>query len=88
MRARYTNLLTRRHRPRIADIQGEDHTSPYTGQTVTAIEGVVTQYGYTFSNGNIKGFYIQDPKPDSNPDTSDAILCIPRIQTGLKSEIW
>ncbi|WP_194540523.1 5'-nucleotidase C-terminal domain-containing protein [Paenibacillus sp. JZ16] len=60
--------------PRIADIQGEDHTSPYTGQTVTDIEGVVTQYGYTFSNGNIKGFYIQDPKPDSNPDTSDAIF--------------
>ncbi|MCI1773900.1 MAG: 5'-nucleotidase C-terminal domain-containing protein [Paenibacillus lautus] len=60
--------------PRIADIQGEDHTSPYTGQTVTDIEGVVTQYGYTFSNGNIKGFYIQDPKPDSNPNTSDAIF--------------
>ncbi|WP_456288954.1 5'-nucleotidase C-terminal domain-containing protein [Paenibacillus sp. AK002] len=60
--------------PRIADIQGEDHASPYTGQTVTDIEGVVTQYGYTFSNGNIKGFYIQDPKPDSNPDTSDAIF--------------
>lgn len=60
--------------PRIADIQGEDHTSPYTGQTVTDIEGVVTQYGYTFSNGNIKGFYIQDPKPDSNPETSDAIF--------------
>ncbi|MCM3260929.1 5'-nucleotidase C-terminal domain-containing protein [Paenibacillus lautus] len=60
--------------PRIADIQGEDHASPYNGQTVTDIEGVVTQYGYTFSNGNIKGFYIQDPKPDSNPKTSDAIF--------------
>lgn len=60
--------------PRIADIQGEGHASPYNGQTVTDIEGVVTQYGYTFSNGNIKGFYIQDPKPDSNPNTSDAIF--------------
>lgn len=60
--------------PRIADIQGEDHASPYNGQTVTDIEGVVTQYGYTFSNGSIKGFYIQDPKPDSNPNTSDAIF--------------
>lgn len=60
--------------PRIADIQGEDHVSPYNGQTVTDIEGVVTQYGYTFSNGSIKGFYIQDPKPDSNPNTSDAIF--------------
>lgn len=60
--------------PRIADIQGEDHASPYNGQTVTDIEGVVTQYGYTFSNGSIKGFYIQDPNPDSNPNTSDAIF--------------
>lgn len=60
--------------PRIADIQGETHASPYNGQTVKDIEGVVTQYGYTFSNGNIKGFYIQDPKPDSNPNTSDAIF--------------
>lgn len=60
--------------PRIADIQGEDHASPYNGQTVTDIEGVVTQYGYTFSNGSIKGFYIQDPMPDSNPNTSDAIF--------------
>ncbi|KKO50758.1 5'-nucleotidase C-terminal domain-containing protein [Paenibacillus sp. DMB20] len=60
--------------PRIADIQGEAHASPYKGQTVKDIEGVVTQYGYTFSNGSIKGFYIQDPTPDSNPNTSDAIF--------------
>lgn len=74
--------------PRIADIQGEDHVSPYNGQTVTDIEGVVTQYGYTFSNGNIKGFYIQDPKPDSNPNTSDAIFVYSTIQSALKSGTW
>ncbi|WP_229520773.1 5'-nucleotidase C-terminal domain-containing protein [Paenibacillus sp. GM2] len=60
--------------PRIANIQGEDHSSPYNGQTVKNVEGIVTQYGYTFSNGNIKGFYIQDAAPDSNPNTSDAIF--------------
>lgn len=60
--------------PRIGDIQGETHVSPYNGQTVQDIEGVVTQYGYTFSNGNDKGFYIQDPEPDDNPRTSDAIF--------------
>lgn len=60
--------------PRIADIQGQAHFSPYNGQTVKDIEGIVTQYGYTFSNGNIKGFYIQDTSPDSNPNTSDAIF--------------
>lgn len=58
----------------IADIQGEAHRSPFQGQTVRDVEGVVTQYGYTFSSGNIKGFYIQDPSPDSNPNTSDAIF--------------
>lgn len=60
--------------PRIANIQGEDHFSPYNGQTVKNVEGIVTQYGYTFSNGSIKGFYIQDATPDSNPKTSDAIF--------------
>lgn len=60
--------------PQIADIQGEAHVSPYNGQTVTDVEGVVTQYGYTFSSGKIKGFYIQDPTPDNNPKTSDAIF--------------
>lgn len=59
---------------RIADIQGEAHSSLFQGQTVKDIEGVVTQYGYTFSSGKTKGFYIQDPEPDSNLNTSDAIF--------------
>ncbi|MFF3921603.1 5'-nucleotidase C-terminal domain-containing protein [Paenibacillus lactis] len=69
--------------PRIADIQGEGHASPYNGQTVKGIEGVVTQYGYTFSNGSIKGFYIQDAEPDSNPNTSDAIFVFRTGSTSL-----
>lgn len=67
-------VYTATEQPRIADIQGEGHISPYNGQMVENIEGVVTQSGYTFSNGKTKGFYIQDPTPDANPNTSDAIF--------------
>lgn len=59
--------------PRIHDIQGESHTSEYAGQTVTDIEGIVTQYGYTFATGAYKGFFMQDPTPDSNVNTSEGI---------------
>ncbi len=60
--------------PRIHDIQGRSHTSEYDGQKVEDIEGVVTQYGYTFSNGNYKGFFLQDNKPDNDPATSEGIF--------------
>ncbi|MCM3702164.1 5'-nucleotidase C-terminal domain-containing protein [Paenibacillus macerans] len=70
----YDFAYTATEQPRIADIQGKGHMSPYNGQTVKDIEGIVTQYGYTSSNGSIKGFYIQDTAPDSNPNTSDAIF--------------
>lgn len=60
--------------PRIHDIQGEGHTSDFSGQTVTDVEGIVTQYGYTFTTGAYKGFFMQDPSPDKNPNTSEAIF--------------
>lgn len=60
--------------PRIHSIQGEGHTSPYNGQFVTDVEGVVTQIGYTFNNAIYRGFYIQDPQPDGNPNTSEGIF--------------
>ncbi|WP_251037661.1 S-layer homology domain-containing protein [Paenibacillus albidus] len=59
--------------PRIHDIQGESHTSDFAGQTVTDVEGIVTQYGYYFSDGKYKGFFMQDPQPDNIPNTSEAI---------------
>ncbi|NOU75975.1 hypothetical protein GC098_32295 [Paenibacillus sp. LMG 31458] len=59
--------------PRIHDIQGESHKSEYTGQNVTDVEGIVTQYGYTFATGAYKGFFMQDPTPDSNVNTSEGI---------------
>ncbi|MDQ0115852.1 5'-nucleotidase C-terminal domain-containing protein [Paenibacillus harenae] len=60
--------------PRIHDIQGESHKSEYAGQTVTDVEGVVTQYGYTFATGGYKGFFMQDPTPDTNINTSEGIF--------------
>lgn len=72
--------------PRIHDIQGESHSSEYAGQTVTDVEGIVTQYGYTFANGNYKGFFIQDPKPDSNDNTSEGIF-VYSTNASLKPDI-
>ncbi|MFF2909416.1 5'-nucleotidase C-terminal domain-containing protein [Paenibacillus sp. NPDC057934] len=70
----YTFAYTPSEAPRIHDIQGETHKSEFEGHTVTDVEGIVTQYGYTFANGNYKGFFIQDPKPDNNPNTSEGIF--------------
>lgn len=53
---------------KINAIQGEGHDSPYKGQTVTNVVGVVTFVKDT------SNFYIQDPNPDSNAKTSEGIL--------------
>lgn len=52
---------------RIADIQGASHISPKAGQGVLGVPGIVTALA---SNG----FYLQDPQPDADPETSDAIF--------------
>ncbi|MBY0014705.1 chitobiase/beta-hexosaminidase C-terminal domain-containing protein, partial [Paenibacillus typhae] len=70
----YTFEYKASEQPRIHDIQGESHTSSFAGQTVTDVEGIVTELGYTFANGNYKGFFIQDPKPDNNINTSEGIF--------------
>ncbi|MBW4468433.1 MAG: choice-of-anchor I family protein [Pegethrix bostrychoides GSE-TBD4-15B] len=51
---------------RISDIQGAGHVSPLVDQTVN-VAGIVTAVTSI-------GFYIQDPHPDSNPDTSEGIF--------------
>jgi predicted extracellular nuclease len=51
----------------IHDIQGTAHISPLVGQTVTGVAGIVTA-----KLGN--GFYMQDPTPDANDATSEAIF--------------
>ncbi|MFG1924194.1 endonuclease/exonuclease/phosphatase family protein [Cryptosporangium sp. NPDC048952] len=51
---------------RIHDVQGAAHVSPLRG-TAVSVPGVVTAKA---SNG----FYLQDPQPDRDPRTSEAIL--------------
>lgn len=50
----------------ISEIQGAAHVSLRSGQSVT-VEGVVTAK-------RSNGFYLQDPTPDGNEATSDAIF--------------
>jgi uncharacterized repeat protein (TIGR01451 family) len=51
----------------IHDIQGAGHASPFVGQRVDGIRGVVTM---RISSG----FYMQDTTPDADPDTSEGIF--------------
>lgn len=52
---------------RIHDVQGAAHRSPMEGMTVSGIPGIVTAVRTT-------SFYVQDPAPDADPATSEAIL--------------
>ncbi|MEU8270758.1 ExeM/NucH family extracellular endonuclease [Sphaerisporangium sp. NPDC049002] len=55
----------------IAQVQGSGDTTPLAGQEVR-VEGVVT--GDFQGTGQFGGFYIQDPTPDADPATSDAVF--------------
>jgi uncharacterized protein len=52
---------------RIHEIQGDRHLSPYDGEVVTGVPGVVTAR-------RSNGFYLQDPQPDDDAETSEGIL--------------
>ncbi|MGW1748234.1 endonuclease/exonuclease/phosphatase family protein [Streptomyces sp. NPDC002092] len=56
---------------RIHDIQGTTRISPYAGQKVTDVAGIVTGVR---TYGSSRGFWIQDPNPDDNPATSEGIF--------------
>jgi hypothetical protein len=56
---------------RIHDIQGASWISPYDGQTVTNVPGIVTGVR---TAGSSKGYWVQDPDPDGNPATSEGIF--------------
>ncbi|HUI07727.1 MAG TPA: endonuclease/exonuclease/phosphatase family protein [Verrucomicrobiae bacterium] len=56
---------------RIHDIQGHSRISPLNGQTVSGVPGIVTGVR---SQGSSKGFWLQDPQPDSDPSTSEGIF--------------
>ncbi|MFI2639506.1 endonuclease/exonuclease/phosphatase family protein [Streptomyces sp. NPDC018610] len=68
---------------RIHDIQGTTRTSPYAGQKVTDVAGIVTGVrGY----GSSKGFWMQDPNPDADPATSEGVFVFtsstPKVAVG------
>ena len=56
-----------RRRGRIFEIQGASHTSPYAGQLVSGVPGVITAV-------RPQSFYMQDATGDGNDATSDAVL--------------
>ncbi|MBE8473146.1 endonuclease/exonuclease/phosphatase family protein [Streptomyces justiciae] len=56
---------------RIHDIQGTTRISPYAGQKVADVSGVVTGIR---TYGSSKGFWIQDPNADDNPATSEGVF--------------
>ncbi|MFF7588431.1 lamin tail domain-containing protein [Kitasatospora purpeofusca] len=51
---------------RIHDLQGAARTSPLAGRPVTGVPGVVTAVGPS-------GYWFQDPLPDADPATSEAL---------------
>ena len=68
---------------RIHDVQGTTRTSPYAGQKVTDVPGIVTG---TRTYGSSRGFWIQDPTPDDNPGTSEGVFVFtsstPKVSVG------
>ena len=52
---------------RIHDLQGAAHLSPFSGQDVAGVEGIVTVE-------RASSFWMQDPTPDADEATSDGIL--------------
>ncbi|MFR9791850.1 endonuclease/exonuclease/phosphatase family protein [Streptomyces sp. MB22_4] len=68
---------------RIHDIQGTTRLSPYAGQKVTDVPGIVTA---TRGYGSSKGFWLQDTTPDDNPATSEGIFVFtssaPKVAVG------
>jgi predicted extracellular nuclease len=69
---------------RIHDIQGASHLSPQASVAVTNVPGIVTAKRTAAADGS-KGFYIQDPLPDSNDATSEGIFVFTTNTTILAS---
>ncbi|MGW2490729.1 endonuclease/exonuclease/phosphatase family protein [Streptomyces sp. NPDC001606] len=68
---------------RIHDIQGTTRISPYAGQQVTNVPGIVTA---TRAYGSSKGFWMQDPNADDDPRTSEGVFVFtssaPKVAVG------
>ena len=68
----------------IWEIQGAGLTSPFVGQTIRTLDNVVTGVA---SNG----FFMQDPTPDADPETSNGIFVFtssaPTVQVGDQVDV-
>ncbi|MFI8234341.1 endonuclease/exonuclease/phosphatase family protein [Streptomyces sp. NPDC085900] len=68
---------------RIHDVQGTTRISPYAGQKVADVPGIVTA---TRTYGSSRGFWIQDPTPDGDPATSEGVFVFtsstPKVAVG------
>ncbi|MGD6843102.1 chitobiase/beta-hexosaminidase C-terminal domain-containing protein [Bacillus infantis] len=62
------DYIIQKENVRIHDIQGAGHYSPYQGQNVNDIEGIVVK---VLDSNN---FYMQDLQPDEDDKTSEGIL--------------
>ncbi|MFV2172853.1 endonuclease/exonuclease/phosphatase [Actinomadura sp. LOL_011] len=61
---------------RVHDVQGAAHVSPLKGAAVVRVPGVVTAVTGT-------GFWMQDPKPDRRPATSEGIFVFTRSRPSV-----
>ncbi|MEJ7703502.1 MAG: lamin tail domain-containing protein [Geodermatophilaceae bacterium] len=68
----------------IHDIQGATHTSPFDGEFVVNVPGIVTVVA-------ANRFWMQDPAPDADPATSEGILVFtgaaPAVAVGDSIEV-
>jgi predicted extracellular nuclease len=68
---------------RVHDIQGTTRVSPYAGQQVTDVTGIVTGIR---AYGSSRGFWMQDPAPDADPATSEGVFVFtsstPKVAVG------
>ncbi|MFF4698810.1 endonuclease/exonuclease/phosphatase family protein [Streptomyces chattanoogensis] len=69
---------------RIHDIQGSTRISPLAGKQVSDVPGTVTAVR---SFGPARGFWVQDPHPDSDDATSEAVFVFtgketPKVDVG------
>ncbi|MEV7093744.1 endonuclease/exonuclease/phosphatase family protein [Amycolatopsis sp. NPDC051045] len=56
---------------KIHDIQGTTRISPFKDKKVSGVTGVVTA---TRTFGSIRGFWLTDPNPDTDPRTSEGLF--------------
>jgi predicted extracellular nuclease len=57
--------------PRIHTLQGRTRVSPFNGRAVSGVPGIVTAVR---ASGDSRGFWIQDPRPDHDPATSEGLF--------------